>query len=326
MTRSLLSRTECPVCCVSISEASEIYRLGYDSSILQNYLRTFYEPQGCPEPDRVADEDFIVLRCSGCSLIYQAAVPTDLFALELYERWICPDRAYQLDRESRALNYEAKLAVELVKYMTRLRERRPLRVLDFGMGWGEWAFMARGFGCEVSGVELSEARRSHARQHGIGTVDIEDLPEGYFDVIHTEQVFEHLVHPRPTLTRLRQSLAPGGLLKINVPNGADIEHRLRSADWSAPKGTPSSLNAVAPLEHINCFSHDSLLRLGQEAGLVPVKFTLTQRYSAVICLDGSASSLAKEFLTPMVHHLRKEKGTNVVFTVPSSESRDVTTA
>ena len=32
------------------------------------------------------------------------------------------------------------------------------RLLDFGMGWGDWLLMANGLGYESCGIELSESR------------------------------------------------------------------------------------------------------------------------------------------------------------------------
>lgn len=314
----LVQRTGCPVCEAPLSATTEIYHLSYASSAMRTYLSAFYGPQGTPEPERVADEMFTLRRCKRCSLIFQMAVPSETFSNDLYETWIDPDRAFALDRRARNADYYATMARELATFLVHLKERRPLKVFDFGMGWGEWCLMARAFGCDVFGAELSQARRDHARQHGIEVIDIGDLPTRYFDLIHTEQVFEHLVNPLPILKQLCDALSPGGLLKISVPDGSGIEQRLTTADWLAPKETPASLNPVAPLEHVNCFNHSSLVQLGRQAALEPVRFSLKEQYAGMIRITGSGREMVKGFLAPVVRRVRGYRGTNIVFTIASS--------
>ena len=43
-------------------------------------------------------------------------------------------------------------------------------------------------------------------------------------------------------------------------------------DWRVPKGSLLSIDAVAPLEHTNCFNHDSLVSLAIDQGLKPIRF------------------------------------------------------
>lgn len=316
----LVRRTACPVCHAPLAATTEIYRLGYGSPTMRAYFSSFYEPQGSPEPDRLADEVFILRRCDDCSLVFQVAVPSNHFSYDLYERWINPDLAFVLDREARDADYHARMARELSAVLVHLRAQRPLKVFDFGMGWGEWCLMAKAFGCEIFGAELSEARREHARRHGVELIDLEDLPDNHFDFIHTEQVFEHLTDPLPVLARLCKALSPGGLLKISVPDGSDIVRRLATPDWLAPKETPTSLNAVAPLEHVNCFNHTSLVELGRQAGLGPVRFSVRETYAGMVWLDGSARQLVKGWLAPVVRRVRPHLGTNIVFTADGSST------
>src|SRR5439155_15817049 len=109
------------------------------------------------------------------------------------------------------------------------------------------------------GVELDPRAAAHARAYGVKTRTRADLVADSFDFVNTEQVLEHLADPLETLADLRVGLRPDGLLKVSVPEGRGIEQRLRKPDWTAAKGSRSSLNAVAPLEHLNCFDRGSLV-------------------------------------------------------------------
>ncbi len=97
----------------------------------------------------------------------------------------------------------------------------------------------------------------------------EAIPDRQFDVINADQVFEHLPEPLVTLRQLRRALKPGGLLKISVPDGRSVKRNLGYGDWLATADSPRSLNPVAPLEHINCFTRHVLIVMAAEVGLRP---------------------------------------------------------
>ena len=307
-----MARTRCPGCDADIG--TEIYSLPYDDDILVGYLTDFYGSQGCPEPRRLRGETYSLIECNSCRLIYQRSVPTREFAEELYEVWIDPVDAKEMVRADRSAGFYVEMAGEVTTLLHHFgRDRWPLRALDFGMGWGEWSLMARAFGCEVTGMELSEARLRHAHALGIETLSLDPLPERRFDVIHTEQVMEHLAAPLMILRQLRSLLVPGGVVKISVPDGRRVKTQLATADWAAPKGSLHSLNAVAPLEHLNCFHHDSLVQMAHVAGLKPVKFSLASRYAGLVGFDGTWWARAKRFTAPVTRPIFLDPGTNVFF-------------
>ena len=74
-----------------------------------------------------------------------------------------------------------------------------LQFLDFGMGWGKWCQMAKAFGCQVYGLELSKARIKYASSLGISVLSNEELNHYKFDYINADQVFEHITNPKNTL-------------------------------------------------------------------------------------------------------------------------------
>jgi SAM-dependent methyltransferase len=127
--------------------------------------------------------------------------------------------------------------------------------------------MTRAFGAVAWGTELSPARRDYCLQLGIEVVADDALPDGGFDFINADQVFEHLPQPRETLGLLVKKLRPGGILRIAVPNGLGIERALRRFDRELARPVLGALNPVAPLEHLNCFRTRALVRLAASHGL-----------------------------------------------------------
>ena len=162
----------------------------------------------------------------------------------------------------------------------------------------------------VYGTELSQARIEYAKASGIKVITWEDIPNYRFDFINTEQVFEHLSEPMETLVHLKRALKPGGMIKISVPNGWDIKRRLRIADWIAPKGFRNSLNPVAPLEHINCFNHEVIVKMASRIGLKleALPFRLIKTGFAISLID-SLKAIAK----PYYNFLTRRKRTYLFF-------------
>lgn len=95
------------------------------------------------------------------------------------------------------------------------------RVLDFGCGPGGFLICLRSIAQTVMGVDLENALVPHFREHGIPFSQSLEEVEGPFDVITLFHVLEHLKDPMATLLKLKDLLAPGGQILIEVPNAND---------------------------------------------------------------------------------------------------------
>jgi 2-polyprenyl-3-methyl-5-hydroxy-6-metoxy-1,4-benzoquinol methylase len=269
-----IERTVCP-CCTG-SDCHTIYECAFDADPIRQYLRDYYEWQGGVEFEYLQGARFVLQQCRTCSLIFQAQIGNDVLMHKLYEEWIDPAYARALDDRCGDLGFYVGHLEGVLAVLSEIGKLpSETRVFDFGMGWGRWCRLVQGLGCQVYGTELSEERIAFARSHGIKALSWDEIPGNEFDFIKAEQVFEHLPQPLTTLKHLARGLAQGGLLSISVPNavpnGVRVRELLKNPDWKAPKRSPRSLNAVTPLEHINCFDHKALTVLGRKAGMVPVK-------------------------------------------------------
>lgn len=315
MNRQFIARKSCPAC--GSTETDTLYRVGFDESPVREYLESFYADQGGVEFEYLEGSHYTLVECRKCGLIYQREIAGDDLMFRLYEKWIDPKRVYELHEPKRNVDYFVYYTHEvenLIRYFDCLPAE--LRMLDFGMGWGNWCRIAAAFGCEVEGVELSKARVSHASASGISTIDEDEIPKQQYDYINTEQVFEHLPDPFETLQFLLRALRPGGVIKIGVPNGRQIKRRLAVGNWYAPKGSPDSLNPVAPLEHINCYDHDRdvLVKMASRAGLEPL--VLHDRYER-----RGIKRRVKDRLRPLYHRLTGQR--KVTYTVLFFRKREV---
>jgi SAM-dependent methyltransferase len=290
---------------------AQVCREPYASPRLQRYLTDFYGPQGTPEPQVLVEHDYVLRACEACGLVYQEWIPSEWFARQLYERWIDPDAAKRLHDEARGPAFRAQLLREIAALIDHF-SRPALEVLDFGMGWGEWCLMAKALGCNAYGYEPSEARVIHGRRNGIATLHLDEIGAGRFDVIHTDQVFEHVPAPLETVRQLAGALRPGGLLKLSVPDGRGIASMLASPDWSV-----RALNPVAPLEHVNCFTPRALRGLAAQGGLRPFEFSLRNRYAGILTSAQSGRARARALAAPLARHFLRER-TNLWFEKPAA--------
>ena len=270
----IVERKCCPVC--RQTRTAELYRCPFSAPPINGYLTEFYREQGGVEFDCLEKDEYVLVECLGCGLIYQRHILGDALMRKLYEEWIDPRKALEINLGAQCVQTFAKLSRE-IELTLGLFPAPPhkLQLLDFGMGWGEWCSMAKSYGCNAHGLELSKTRVERAMQSGIKVLSWAEVSSYRYDFINIEQVVEHLPNPVETLQYLTGALKPDGILKISVPNGWDIKSKLRCADWSAPRDSPHSLNSVAPLEHINCFTHDTMLELAAKVGLR--RFRVTTR-------------------------------------------------
>ena len=120
------------------------------------------------------------------------------------------------------------------------------RVLDLGCGYGSAArYLARNFGCKVTGINISEKElelaRSRSEEAGLDHLlsfeygDFHHLgyPDGSYDVVWSQDSFLHAGDKRTVLSECRRVLRPDGTLvftDILVRKDTPEEDRARIYD------------------------------------------------------------------------------------------------
>lgn len=204
--------------------------------------------------------EFPVVRCSGCGLVFLKPRPAP-DAIGCYY----PDEYYPLDHEPATEAYAvAEHLLDAVSGWARSHGLREPRILDVGCGTGLFLHLAEQSGMKPQGIELSQSAAEYGRiKYNLdiysGTLESADLPAESFDVITMSHVLEHLPDPVAALRRLAESLKPGGLLFLSVPNFDSAEARFFGRRWF-------SLDAP---RHLYQFTPDSLSKTLAAAGLEP---------------------------------------------------------
>lgn len=280
-------RSCCPVC--NTKENALVYSIPYSDKKIQHYLNEFYNPQGFIELEYLSENNYTLLKCQSCDLIYQQEVPNDLLLDKLYESWIDPNLAYDRN-QNLGTEYRLNRFNEIVRVVDFFNiPPTKLHFLDFGMGWGSYCLQLKSLDINAYGAELSQKRVENAKKNGITVLSWEEITHHKFDFINTDDVFEHLVDPIEVLKHLVNSLKKNGVIKITVPNAKVIEKAIKKMDWYAVRGTNDHLHGVSPLEHINCFYTKSLECLANQLNLK--KVDIQSKRKIPLKTDGLVTSL-----------------------------------
>lgn len=186
------------------------------------------------------DEAFHLLHCTTCDALFIGGVAVDQ---AFYDRYY--DSGYYDPAPPKGLRWATRPATFLARWSAERkaaicrralkRSVRPIRLLDFGCGAGDFLSGLDQSAFHAQGIEINPAGRAACRGKGL-TVD-DSLPlvppslEMRFDIITMWHVLEHLPTPQDTLLSLRHFLRPGGAIVIAVPNHRSLGFRAGGADW-----------------------------------------------------------------------------------------------
>ena len=87
--------------------------------------------------------------------------------------------------------------------------KKKIKVLEIGAGWGFWSLQAnKKF--DVSSVEISKTRRMFIKKNKIKVYSSVKNLKGKFHFIFSDQTFEHLTNPYLTLKKFQNSFQNTG--------------------------------------------------------------------------------------------------------------------
>ncbi|MBA3733327.1 class I SAM-dependent methyltransferase [Patescibacteria group bacterium] len=122
------------------------------------------------------------------------------------------------------------------------------KLLDVGCATGFFMNIAKDFGFEVYGVEMSDFAAQKGRDAGLniitGPLEGSNYPDSHFDVITMCDVLEHVSSPKDVLAEAKRILKKGGVLMVNTPDSESLWSRLFGSRW----------HLILPPEHLHYFS------------------------------------------------------------------------
>lgn len=290
-------RDACPISGASSPEIETLVSLPFDEGVLGDWAKE----KG--KISLVAGKAFRIYRNPSLDFYWQQLVMSNEEAVDHRDRI----RKKNNEVPPLALTEASHKVEEAILLRLLVDSKRP-KVLDYGMGLGTWLLAMRAFGAECWGTDIDPLSKIIAKDNGLRFEgELDNLPEGYFDFINSDQVFEHLPDPLQHLQQIVRKLAPGGIIKLSVPGDSRMPRKLERLAGGAPPEVREFLSksdALSPLCHINLFTPDSLRALGEAAGLESFRIPLKTAYATMTGFF-SARQWNRNLYNPLKSHLGK---------------------
>jgi 2-polyprenyl-3-methyl-5-hydroxy-6-metoxy-1,4-benzoquinol methylase len=182
-------------------------------------------------------EEFRIVSCNSCGMKFVNPRPE---ADEIGKYYESPDYASHDTAKRNALNFLYKKVRNIsIKKKVHLVEEhaKGKKILDIGCGTGEFIFVCKQHGFDVTGIEPTEKPRSFAQNEYKLNVYKEDylnrITHPEFDVITLWHVLEHvhLLHER--MNKIVEIMNADGTVIIAVPNCDSWDAHYYGKFWAA---------------------------------------------------------------------------------------------
>lgn len=211
-------------------------------------------------------DEFEVIECGPCGFKHIIPLPTPEELQDFYRhKFYTSDKPLFFEHHRQDLEWWNLVYTERYEIFEDLLPQPRRRLLDVGSGPGFFLLRGKERGWGTLGIEPSAQAAAHSRELGVDVVEAfltEDNTEeiGKFDVVHMNNVLEHIPDPADMLQMTKQLLNNSGLICVIVPNDYNpFQLALRKACDYKPWW-------VSPTHHINYFNFESLSALLESNG------------------------------------------------------------
>ncbi len=214
-----------------------------------------------------------VIDCAACGFRHALPLPEPLQLEQAYrEQYYAEEKPTFLSHAGEDQAWAELAQNDRLEIFEHILAPSRRSLLDIGSGPGFFLRTAKARGWQVMGIEPSRQAAAHARSLGVavteGFFNAESAPGlGCFDVVHLNNVLEHVPDPGGILTLAHERLNSGGVICVNVPNDF-------SAFQLAGRGAVGASEWwVAPPHHLNYFDFDSMSLLLTRLGFTVIERT-----------------------------------------------------
>lgn len=250
-------------------QLKELSRGRFSEQPLLGFIQA--DPWGESPIPYLQNAEWILVECTACQQVFHKRILTDEWNERRFSTWMSATAMREFESrlagESPLPPRRFKQACEHIEHIVRIQKltnslhlpSEPLRLLDFGCGWGDFLVACRHFGWEAIGVDRSTARMEGAAIQILPSLD--DLErEPPFHVVTLFEVLEHLDEPARILGQLSRYIVQGGILVLETPDCQGVTGIQSHRDY----------RKVHPLEHINAFTNRSLKSIALRQGFEPI--------------------------------------------------------
>ena len=213
----------------------------------------------------LSHEDFHICECLNCGLLYTMPRPSK----EKIGTYYKSEEYYSHQENKRGFVpklYEKVKTVNLRnKYKMATCGKSIGKLLDIGCGVGDFIHTAEQKGWECLGVEPSEDARQIAQRRIkakiVQSEELEQVPDGSFDVITMWHVLEHVDDLKWQVEQLQRLVKLDGRIVIAVPNYKSYDGQYYQNLWAA-YDVP---------RHLNHFNRTTIVKIFKTKGLDLIK-------------------------------------------------------
>jgi len=196
-----------------------------------------------------------LVKCKDCEFVFSQKIPTQKELVKYYE-----------DTYSRD-DYLSPITIKRYNEVLDVLEkyRKTNRLLDLGSGIGHFLEVAKERGWEVYGTEFTKDAFYICKEKGaimdLGPLSSENYERGFFDVITSFEVLEHINNPQEELLVYLKILRKGGVFYFTTPNFNSTERFILKGKYSAIKYP----------EHLSYYTKQTVNTLFRNSGFSRVK-------------------------------------------------------
>lgn len=222
---------------------------------------------------RFLKNDYKIYRCDACNLMFVHPQPSPDELLRIYDNsYFRRGNKYLRvnETESRSRNLDNdKRKIDVIK-----KYKETGKILDIGCARGDFLYLARQDGFDVTGVEVSTFCADYVKNKlGIdvysGDLLSAQLPSSTYDVVTLWDVIEHLRNPLETLNEISRIIRPGGILCFSTGDIDSFYSRIMGRFW----------HLLTPPQHLFYFTPKSIRKMLYRCGFVVNQITHPGKYA-----------------------------------------------
>ncbi len=210
-----------------------------------------------------------ILKCLSCGLTFRYPLPTRSEIQKLYDQEkLLKTRYFQgLKKNYDQKNPAISIYKEELENLNKIT--KPSRILDIGCAYGAFLDLARIYGWEPYGLEVSKVSSAYAKKAFklpifTGTLSEAKYPSNFFKVVTMWDLIEHLSEPLTTLIESRRILEKNGILLILTINTDSLMGKLANS-------LDVTKDFLYDLQHTYFFSNQTLMKMLQKAGFKKIE-------------------------------------------------------
>lgn len=200
-----------------------------------------------------------LVKCRNCGFVFSRKIPSDEDLAYVYNTFFIIQQSVS--------PITVKRYHEMLDYFEPFRKNN--NIIDVGCGDGYFLDEAKKRGWNVYGTEYMDSKVEFCRQKGInmsqGILNLANYAPGFFDVIVSIEVIEHINNATEEIKNFNSILRKGGIVYLTTPHYNSLSRHVFHGKW----------NVISYPSHLSFYTKKPLRRLFESSGFSLVRFATT---------------------------------------------------